>query len=62
MKLYFLLVMFCGVATLTALHLLNLSWVLSLMGGVCAASGMTILLLGCSLHRLLSDRQTEDES
>jgi hypothetical protein len=56
MKIYLCLLVLFSVVVALLLRLLDLSWPLSLMGGLLAFSGSTILLLGCSVQRLLSDQ------
>jgi hypothetical protein len=55
MKIYLCLLVLLSVVVALLLRLLDLSWPLSLIGGLLAFSGSTILLLGCSVQRLLSD-------
>lgn len=64
MKIYLCLVMLCSVVVVILLRLLDLSWPLSIIGGLLAFSGCTILLLGCSVQRLLSDdgKKIEDRN
>lgn len=56
MKIYVCLLVLLSVVVALLLRLLDLSWPLSLIGGLLAFSGSTILLLGCSVQRLLSDQ------
>ncbi|MBA4316088.1 MAG: hypothetical protein C0422_12300 [Alcaligenaceae bacterium] len=56
MKIYLCLLVLLSVIVALLLRLLDLSWPLSLIGGLLAFSGSTILLLGCSVQRLLSDQ------
>ncbi|MEW6206458.1 MAG: hypothetical protein AB1516_14175 [Pseudomonadota bacterium] len=56
MKIYLCFLVLFSLVVALLLRLLDLSWPLSLMGGLLAFSGSTILLLGCSVPRLLSDQ------
>ncbi|MAZ11016.1 MAG: hypothetical protein CMN90_15225 [Sutterellaceae bacterium] len=56
MKIYVCLLVLFSVVVALLLRLLDLSWPLSLIGGLLAFSGSTILLLGFSVQRLLSDQ------
>jgi len=56
MKIYLCLLVLLSVIVALLLRLLDLSWPLSLIGGLLAFSGSTILLLGFSVQRLLSDQ------
>lgn len=56
MKIYVCLLVLLSVVVALLLRLLGLSWPLSLIGGLLAFSGSTILLLGCSVQRLLCDQ------
>jgi hypothetical protein len=59
MKVYLCLVVLFSVVVALLLRLLDLSWPLSIVGALLAFSGSTILLLGCSVPRLLSDQDNK---
>lgn len=60
MKFCVFLSLLLSASTVLGLRYLELSWPLSLIGGLLAISGMAILLFGCNVQRLLSN--PEDES
>ncbi|MBU0782421.1 MAG: hypothetical protein KJ798_11625 [Gammaproteobacteria bacterium] len=57
MKAYVFLVVSCSVIVILSFRLLELSWTLSLIGGLLATSGMAIFLFGCNVQRLLANQE-----
>ncbi len=57
MKAYVFLVFICSVIVVLVFRFLELSWTLSLIGGLLATSGMAIFLFGCNVQRLLADQE-----
>ncbi|MCR2747714.1 hypothetical protein [Limnobacter parvus] len=57
MKLCFVFSLVLCVGMVLGLKSLDLSWTLSLVGGLLAISGAGIFLLGCNMQRLLSNEK-----
>lgn len=57
MKAYVVLVLICCVIVVLSFRLLELSWMLSLIGGLLATSGMAIFLFACNVQRLLANHE-----